>query len=186
MKCVANLLSLWQISTMIAENFTDFLVLRGEKGGCRRSLDGAGEAHHGDSCLGGFDAFVAEGADGAVEGLLLVVDGEDAEDYGDVAVGVERGNALSDRLADVVEVGRVAANHATDGDDGIHIAALGHEGGAIDEFETAGHAAHGDARGAHAVSGERIDGTFEQAVGDLIVPFAHNDAHAHIGGIGNG
>ena len=135
---------------------------------------------------GKFLSFIAYAA--ACAGLCLLhrVDGEQAVDDGDLALGVEGGETLGGALADVVEVGRVAANHATDGDDGIHIAALSHEGGAIDEFETAGHAAHGDARGAHAVSGERIDGTFEQAVGYLIVPFAHNDAHAHIGGIGNG
>ena len=101
-------------------------------------------------------------------------------------MGIEVGQPLCSALADVVEMGRVAADHAAYGDDGIHIAALSHEGCAIDEFETAGDAAHGNARGADAVSGERIDGTFEQAVGDLVVPFANNDAYAHIGGIGNG
>ena len=144
------------------------------------------EIYHFYRSEGKFLSFIAYAA--ACAGLCLFhrVDGEQAVDDGDLALGVEGGESLGGALADVVEVGSVAANHATDGDDGIHIAALGHEGGAIDEFETAGHAAHGDARGAHAVSGERIDGAFEQAVGDLIVPFAHNDAHAHIGGIGNG
>ena len=135
---------------------------------------------------GKFLSFIAYAA--ACAGLCLFhgVDGEQAVDDGDLALCVEGGESLGGALADVVEVGSVAANHATDGDDGIHIAALGHEGGAIDEFETARHAAHGDARGADAVSRERIDGTFEQAVGDLVVPFADNDAYAHIGGIGNG
>ena len=144
------------------------------------------EIYHFYSGEGKFLPFIAYAAARAGLCLFHRVDSEQAVDDGDLALGVESGESLRGALADVVEVGRIAANYAADGYDGIYVAALGHEGGAIDEFETAGHAAHGDARGAHAVSGERIDGTFEQAVGDLIVPFAHNDAHAHIGGIGNG
>ena len=144
------------------------------------------EIYHFYRSEGKFLSFIAYAA--ACAGLCLLhrVDGEQAVDDGDLSLGVEGGESLGGALADVVEVGRVAANHATDGDDGIYVAALGHEGGAIDEFETAGDAAHRNAGGAHAISGEGVDRTFEEAVGDLIVPFAHDEAHAHIGGIGNG
>ena len=142
--------------------------------------------YHFYRCQGKFLPFVAYATARAGLCLFHRVDGEQAVDDGDLALGVEGGETLCGALADVVEVGRIAANYAADGYDGIYVAALGHEGGAIDEFETAGHAAHRDAGGAHAISGEGVDRAFQQAVGDLIVPFAHDEAHAHIGGIGNG
>lgn len=66
---------------------------------------------------GSFAPFVAEAASGAVEGLLEVVDGEHTEDYWSVAQGVEYGYPLGGVLADVVEVGGVAAYHTADDDD---------------------------------------------------------------------
>lgn len=80
----------------------------------RSSLEEAGV----EGGYSGFAAFVAEAASGAVEGLLEVVDGEHAEDYGGVAKGVEHGYSLGGVLADVVEVGGVATYHTSDDDDG--------------------------------------------------------------------
>lgn len=144
------------------------------------------EIYHFYRSEGKFLSFIAYAA--ACAGLCLFhrVDGEQAVDDGDLALGVEGGETLCGALADVVEVGRIAADYAADGNDGIYIAALGHEGSAIDEFETAGHAAHRDAGGAHAVGSEGFNGTFKEAVGNLVIPFANDEAHTHIGGIGNG
>lgn len=65
-----------------------------------------------DGGFGGFGAFVAETASGAVEGLLLVVDGEHAEYYRAFGVEVELGESVGDCAAYVVEVGCVAPDYA--------------------------------------------------------------------------
>ena len=67
------------------------------------------EVNHHDSGFGGLGALVAEGTAGAVNGVLLGVDGEDPEDYGGITVGVEGGDSLGYALAYVVEMGRSAA-----------------------------------------------------------------------------
>ena len=80
--------------------------------------------YHCDGGFGGFGALVAECASGAVKCLLLIFDGEDAEDHGDVAVGVQRRYALGYRLADIVKVGCIAADDASEDDDGIVLRGL--------------------------------------------------------------
>ena len=57
---------------------------------------------------------MACGAAYAVECLLLVLYGEEAENHGGVAVGIECCDALGDGLADLVEVWGVAADHAAE------------------------------------------------------------------------
>ena len=81
--------------------------------------DVASELDHLDGGEGTLGAFVAEGAAGAVCGLLMIVGGEDAEDDGYVAVAVEQRNALGDALAYVIEVRRATADDAAEDDDNI-------------------------------------------------------------------
>lgn len=82
-------------------------------------VDVAGELYHLNGGEGTFGAFVAERSSGAVERLLVVVDGEYAEYYGDVAVAVEYCDALCDALAYVVEVRSASADDASEDDDGV-------------------------------------------------------------------
>ncbi len=89
-------------------------VEAGSRRRARTRLEGEGEIDHGDGGGGGFGAFVAETAAGSIEGLLLVVDGEDSEDYGGCAFGVQHGYAVGCDFAYVVEVGGVASDYATD------------------------------------------------------------------------
>ena len=81
-----------------------------------------------------------EAAAGAVEGVLLVVDGEHSEDDRYVAVGVEGGDALGDAVADIVEVGCAAADDAAEDDDGVVEACLDELRGGEGEFDGAGDA----------------------------------------------
>ena len=67
---------------------------------------------HFDGINGTLAAFVAILATTAILGLVQVVGGEQSVDDGNVLVGVEAGYAVSNALADVVEVGRFAADDA--------------------------------------------------------------------------
>ena len=76
--------------------------------------------HHLDGCDGTFVAFVAKHAAAALFSLFHRVAGEQAIDDGHFAFLVQFGQALRDALADVVEVGCVATNDASDCNHGIH------------------------------------------------------------------
>ena len=71
---------------------------------------------HLDGGLGGLGTLVAQRATGTVEGILLIVHGEDSENHRDVAIGVEGGDTLGDALAYIVEVGRSATDNAAEDD----------------------------------------------------------------------
>ena len=64
----------------------------------------AREVGHLDGGFGCFGTLVAQGSACAVECLLLVVAGEDAEDDGHLLGGIEVGTALGDIVAHIVEV----------------------------------------------------------------------------------
>jgi hypothetical protein len=55
----------------------------------------------------------------AVESVLFVVNGENAEDNGDVAIRVEISDALGYALAYVIEVRCSATDNATEDDNGV-------------------------------------------------------------------
>lgn len=78
-----------------------------------------GQVCHFNGCGSGFRALVAQSAAGAVECLLQILHGEDAEDNRYCAFGIQCGDALSGHLADVVEMWRVAAYYAAYGYDGV-------------------------------------------------------------------
>ena len=63
---------------------------------------------------GAFVALVAILAAATVESLLAVVGGEQAVDDRYLACGVETSDAVSNTLADIVEVRSLTANHATE------------------------------------------------------------------------
>lgn len=56
---------------------------------------------------------------GARLGLLVVQDGEDAEDDGDVCVELDTHEAVDSRVGDVLEVHRLALDEDADGDYGV-------------------------------------------------------------------
>ena len=138
--------------------------------------------HHLDGAPGALAALVAKIAAGAVDGLLLVVDGEDTEDDGDVAVGVEGRHALRDTLADIVKVGRVAAYHAAKDDDGIEQTRLYQLRGGKGEFDGPGDMEDADVLvEVEAGLAKDAQGVGGHGLGDVAVPLGGDNCHAHIG-----
>ena len=112
--------------------------------------------------------------------------GEESENDGDVALGVDAGDAFGHALADVVEVGCVALDDAAEDDDAVHVAELGQLGSGVDEFEATGHALYGDVLQGDTLCGEFFERAVEELVGDVVVPLGDYDAEAHFAGIGDG
>lgn len=86
-----------------------------------QSLLGVGilEVRHFDSGIGTFDSFISEFASCTVECLLSVEGSEDAENDRRQPMQVEFRYPVRDTLADIIEMGGVALNDASDDDDGI-------------------------------------------------------------------
>ena len=139
--------------------------------------------HHFDGCDCKFLSFLESHSFFC---LLVVVDGEQSEDDGDVSLCVEFGESLCDALADIVKVRRVTFDDASDGDDAVDVSEFGELRCSIDEFKTSGDSVDGDVLLCHSVCHEFADSLFEQGVGDVVVPFGDDDAEAHLVGIGNG
>ena len=144
------------------------------------------QGDHFDGGRGGFVAFIAELAAGAVEGLLLVVRGQHAESDGHVPAELHLLYAHGDALAYEVEVAGVALDDAAEHDDGIDVGVFGEVLGAHGEFESTGHPFDADLFVGAAGGVQGGDGAFEQGAGDGMVPFRHDDTERHFGGRGYG
>ena len=142
--------------------------------------NGALEGDHLDSGFGSFCTFIAERAAGAVEGVLFGIDGQYTEDNGGVAVGVEGCDALSDALADVVEVGSAAAYYAAEYDDGIVERCLDYLRGAESELNRPGNMIYFIVFGCQTVVGQYFNRTVGESRGDMAVPFGGDYGHAEI------
>lgn len=153
----------------------------GFPGGVSECFNVAFEGDHFDGCLGCFGTFVAEAAPGTVEGLLLVFHGQNTEDHGEGAVGVERCDTLRDALAYVVEMGRVAAYYASEHYHGVVEFSLDKLRGGEGELHGSG-----NIEGVHVVLYveyvvfENSDGSFAESRGDMSVPFGADDCHSQI------
>ena len=140
---------------------------------------------HFDGDDGALITLVAVLATCTIAGLLEVVGGEEAEDDGDVARGVETGDTLCDALTDVVEVGRLAADDAAEDDHGVVAVVEGHLTGAVDELEGAGHRLHVDVLWQGTMLLEGGDAAFEEGSRDLGIPLGHDHAEDHVRRIGH-
>ena len=136
------------------------------------------ERHHLDGSYGTFVTFVSVFSATTVEGLLEVFGGDESVDHGLGLFGVQTSESVGGALTDIVEVGRIATNDASDGYDGIDLL-LRQLGGAIDEFETAGHVHHGDVFRCYVVLHQGVEGATKERFGHAFVPFADHDAKAH-------
>ena len=88
---------------------------------------------------GSFGTFIAETSPCAVECLLLVIDGEDTEDYRSLSVSIEYCRTLCSYLTDIIEVGSVTADDASDDYDCFQIRHGAQcEAGGINQFDGAG------------------------------------------------
>lgn len=138
------------------------------------------EGDHFQGTFGTFGAFVAMRATGAVEGFLKVVDGEDAEHHGDVAVAVEGGDALRHALAHVVEMRRAAAYHAAEYDDGIEKLGLDKLRGGECKFNGAGDGENGAILIPYPMLLQCGHGRLGEPTGNIVVPLCgdYGDTHA--------
>ena len=93
--------------------------------------------YHFDGSHGAFVAFVTKHSAAAFLCLFEGVAGKQAIDDGHLTLAVQVGKPLGCSLTDIVEVGRVAANDAADGYDGIHQTRVDETRSAIYKFETA-------------------------------------------------
>ena len=96
------------------------------------------ELRHLDSIDSAFIALVAVLATAAVERLLQVVGGEQAVDDRYLACGVETSDAVSNTLADIVEVRSLTANHATEDNHGVVTTVENHLVCSVNQLEASG------------------------------------------------
>ena len=104
---------------------------------------------------------------------MLVFGCKHAEDYGSVSDSVELCNARRYALANVVEVGRIAANNATDDDYGADIFNVNHASGGIGQFDRSRHVFDDDVLVAFAL--EHIECALKQRFGYVRIPLSHSD-----------
>ena len=124
---------------------------------------------------------------GAVGRLLHGVGGEDTEDDRHVdGVGIELAEVDGDRLAEVVEVGRLALDDTADGEDRVELLCLEHSVAAIDELEASWHILHEDILLLHAILFERVDGALGHTIRDLIIPLGDDEGDSLAGRVRDG
>lgn len=121
-------------------------------------VEGVHVFDHFDGGDGKLSAFVHLAC--SLDGLLFGKDGEDAVDHRNLAFDIELYEALGCAGTDVVEVGRVAFDDTSEGNNGIDVSILGHSGATVDEFEASWHPAYADALFAYSSSLESLDGPF--------------------------
>src|SRR5271170_5258641 len=149
-----------------------------------RSLPGdlAMQRDHFYRCRGRFESLVAGLQASAVESLLQGIAGEDTEGVGDARFLLRLADAAGDLVVDGFVVGRLTAQEAADGDDGVYQFGLGDLAGGGGDLPCAGNAKDVDLVFPDAAAVEAIERAFEQAVGDDGVPAGDDDGELHAPG----
>ena len=78
-----------------------------------------------------------------------------------------------------------APDDTSEDDDGVESVVLGHLLGSVNKLEAARDRLDVDVLGKRPVLLKCLDGTVEQGIGNLRIPFGYDDAEAHIACIGN-
>ena len=86
------------------------------------------------------------------------------------------GDSLSCSLANIVKVGSVAFDYATDSNYGIKITAFGELRASVDKFKTTRYAFNGYAAFCNAILLEGLYGTFKERVCNMVVPLCNDNA----------
>lgn len=144
--------------------------------------EGAEEVGHFDSGMGGFSALVAHFAAGAVQGLFHGVGGEDTVGDGDAGFAADAGEAFGVFAGDVIKVRGIAPDDATEGDDGVAVAAAGEFASEDGHFPSAGDTVDGEVVLGEAGAAQGIEGAFEETVSHEAVEAAHHHGHTQAGG----
>ena len=135
---------------------------------------------HLDRGHGGVVTFVAVRAAGASFGLFHGVRGQDAESHRDAAFERDLLQSARGLAGDEVEMGRLAADHSAQGDDGV-IAAVGEPFRGQRQLERTGNVEHLDPFGAGF--GERFPRAFQQLFGDRRVEARHYHGELQAAGV---
>jgi hypothetical protein len=151
--------------------------------GTKLAIEGAAEVDHFDGGEGGFGALVAHFGAGALDGLLEVFDGENAEDDGNRAGGGDGGDALGGFAGDELIVVGAAADDAAEADDGVKAAGGGEAGGDAGDFESAGDADDEGVLVVRAVADEGVEGALEEFFGDEAVEARDDESGADAVGL---
>lgn len=134
---------------------------------------------------GAFVALVAEPSAATVFGLLQVVGGEQAVDYGNFALCIELGNAVCNALANVVEVRSLAADDATENYYCVISAVECHLVSTVNKLEAARNGLYVDVLRQCTVLFESFHRAVEQCACDFWIPLRHDYAEAHVACIGH-
>ena len=132
---------------------------------------------------GGFVSLVAHFEAGAVDGLLQVFAGEDAEADGDAGGERNLSDAAGDFVDDDIVVGGVSAQEAADGDQGVVLAGFGQHFGGRGKLEGSGDADDFDVGGGGSGAAQSVGGAGEQTLGDEGVEARDDDGELHPGGV---
>lgn len=143
------------------------------------------EFRHLYGIYGAFISLVAEASAATVFGLLQVVGGEQAVDYGYFALGVELGNAVCHALANVVEVRSFAADDATENYYCVISAVECHLVSTVNKLEAARNGLYVDVLRQRTVLFESLHRAVEQCARDFWIPLRHDYAEAHVACIGH-
>lgn len=117
-----------------------------------------------------FGALVAVDAAAAVDGLLLVVVGEQAEDHRNIGLYVQVFDALGNAFTDEFKMHGLAFDDTANCDHYIDLPGHDHALGTVNEFKTAGYIPAGNVLGVGATIQERGLTAFVESFGNVVVP----------------
>src|ERR1044072_7513558 len=134
------------------------------------------DADHLDHREQRFVALVRVLCAGALQRLLYVVGGENAEADGNFVIAHRGADAAGHRIADVIEMRRVAANHRAQTDKAVIFSTAGQTVGDQRNFESAWNPHHRDVLVIAAVAFQAVHGAIEEFLRDEMIVAAHDDA----------
>ena len=144
--------------------------------------DIASELDQLDGCEGGIPAFVPGLCACTFESLFERFGGKNAECGRDSRLQRNLSYPLGDFPGDIVEMGGIATNHASQTDDGIERLAGSHQEGDLWNFKRTGAVGHGEIMIFRTVTGQAINGTIEEAGRDQRIESADHNAETNSAG----
>src|SRR5579863_8945708 len=141
------------------------------------------QLRHLDSGEPRFESLVAAFEPRAINGLFERVAGEHAKRHGHARIELRELNAARCFRGNVIVMRGLAAQDASDTDDGVAAAGGGEFLRGDGKFERARHAHDFNLLLTGARAFERVERTGEEPIGDEAVELAHNDAKVKAGGI---
>lgn len=130
---------------------------------------------HFDGSAGTFGSLIAELTTGSFPGLLEIVDRKDAKRHRRHSAGVKDCGALGGLLADIVEMGGIAPDYATDNNNSIGIITLQDKCGYIHQFHRTGHTDTSYVFLSYTGPEQSVHSPVAQGMCNFGIPFRGND-----------